>query len=40
MVKALPVDKLCRICDPQTVGCEITEEMEPLLGGTQGERRT
>ena len=30
MAKELPVDKLRRICDPQTLGCETTEEMESL----------
>jgi predicted ATP-dependent protease len=30
MVTELPVDKLRRICDPQMLGCESTEEMEPL----------
>jgi len=30
MVKELPVDKLRRICDPKVLGCETTEELEPL----------
>ncbi|MCK4472014.1 MAG: AAA family ATPase, partial [Anaerolineae bacterium] len=30
MTKELPVDKLRRICDPQSLGCETTEEIEPL----------
>ncbi|MFQ5811659.1 MAG: AAA family ATPase [Anaerolineae bacterium] len=30
MAKELPVDKLRRICDPQMLGCETTEEVEPL----------
>ncbi len=30
MARELPVDKLRRICDPQTLGCETTEEMESL----------
>ncbi len=30
MAEELPVDKLCRICDPQMLGYETTEEVEPL----------
>ncbi len=30
MAKELPVDKLRRICDPQTLGWDTTEEVEPL----------
>ncbi len=30
MTEELSVDKLRRICDPQTLGCDTTEEMEPL----------
>ncbi len=30
MAQELPVDRLRRICDPQTLGYETTEEMEPL----------
>ncbi|MBM4467523.1 MAG: ATP-dependent protease [Chloroflexi bacterium] len=30
MAQELPVDKLRRICDPQMLGCETTEEMKPL----------
>ncbi len=30
MTKELPVGKLRRICDPQSLGCETTEEIEPL----------
>jgi len=30
MTQELPVDKLRRICDPQMLGCETTEEMKPL----------
>ncbi len=30
MAKELPVDKLRRICDPKMLGCDTTEEMEPL----------
>ena len=30
MAQELPVDKLRRICDPQMLGCETTEEVEPL----------
>ena len=30
MVEELPVAKLRRVCDPQMLGCDTTEEMEPL----------
>jgi lon-related putative ATP-dependent protease len=30
MITELPVDKLRRICDPRTLDCETTEELEPL----------
>ena len=30
MAQELPIDKLRRICDPQVLGCETTEEMKPL----------
>ena len=30
MAEVLPVDKLRRVCDPQMLGCETTEEVEPL----------
>ena len=30
MAQELPIDKLRRICDPQTLGCETTEDIEPL----------
>jgi lon-related putative ATP-dependent protease len=30
MAQELPVDKLRRICDPQTLDCETTEQMAPL----------
>lgn len=30
MAKELTVDKLRRVCDPEVLGCESTEEMEPL----------
>ena len=30
MTQELSVDMLRRICDPQKLGCETTEEMEPL----------